>query len=70
MLPKMKLLRIITLTALAAQAAALAIGGKEMIVERDSDGLQNIVSIPNLSQCPRSSYQPSGDTRLRTKLIF
>lgn len=29
--------------ALAAQAAALSIGGKHMVVERDSDGLQDIV---------------------------
>jgi hypothetical protein len=40
----MKLLRALAIAALAAQAAALAIGGRPMIVERDSDGLQDIVS--------------------------
>lgn len=32
--------------AFAAQIAALSVGGKKMIVERDSNGLQNIVSVP------------------------
>lgn len=40
----MKILRTITAFAFAAQAAALSIGGKHMTVERDSDGLQDIVS--------------------------
>lgn len=40
----MKLLRAITVFAFAAQAAALSIGGKNMKIERDSDGLQDIVS--------------------------
>ncbi|PVH82092.1 glycoside hydrolase family 35 protein [Cadophora sp. DSE1049] len=40
----MKLLRAITAFAFAAQAAALSIGGKHMKVERDSDGLQDIVT--------------------------
>lgn len=40
----MKLLRALTITALAAQAAALSIGGRHMKVERGSDGLQEIVS--------------------------
>jgi hypothetical protein len=40
----MKLLRALTCLALAGEAAALSIGGKQMHVERDSDGLQNIVS--------------------------
>lgn len=40
----MKVLRAITAFAFAAQAAALSIGGKHMTVERDSDGLQDIVS--------------------------
>jgi hypothetical protein len=39
----MKLSRALTILGLAAQAVALAIGGKQMIVERESDGLQNIV---------------------------
>ena len=42
----MKLLRALTVAALAVQAAALSIGGKQMSVERDSDGLQNIVCSP------------------------
>lgn len=44
MIFSMKLLRALTVAALATQTAALAIGGKQMLVERDSDGLQNIVS--------------------------
>lgn len=40
----MKLFRAIGVAALAVQAAALSIGGKNMKVERDSDGLQDIVS--------------------------
>jgi hypothetical protein len=39
----MRFLRAITLVGLAAQAVALAIGGKQMLVERESDGLQDIV---------------------------
>jgi hypothetical protein len=42
----MKLLRTLLVAALAAQAAALSVGGKQMVVERESDGLQNIVSGP------------------------
>ena len=42
----MKLLRALVVAALAAQAAALSIGGKQMVVERESDGLQDIVSGP------------------------
>jgi hypothetical protein len=42
----MKLLRALTIAALAVEAAALAIGGKQMTVERDSDGLQDIVTTP------------------------
>jgi hypothetical protein len=40
----MKLPKALTILALAAGALALSIGGKQMHVERDSDGLQNIVS--------------------------
>jgi hypothetical protein len=40
----MKLLSALTSLALAAQAAAIAIGGKHMNVDRDSNGLQSIVS--------------------------
>jgi hypothetical protein len=40
----MKLPRALTALLLAAQAAALSIGGKQMHVERESDGLQDIVS--------------------------
>ena len=40
----MKLLRALAALLLAAQAAALSIGGKQMHVERESDGLQDIVS--------------------------
>ena len=40
----MKFRNIFTFLALAAEAATLTIGGKQMLVERDSDGLQNIVS--------------------------
>jgi hypothetical protein len=45
----MKLLRALTIAALAVEAAALAIGGKQMTVERDSDGLQDIVTTPFFS---------------------
>jgi hypothetical protein len=45
-IPKMRFLRAVTVFALAAQAAALSIGGKQMQVERESDGLQNIVDTP------------------------
>jgi hypothetical protein len=41
---KMKLRKVLTVLALAAEAVALSIGGKQMHVERDSDGLQNVVS--------------------------
>lgn len=47
----MKLLRAFTIAARAATAAALAIGGRQIVIERDSDGLQDIV-------CP--SYIPPG----------
>jgi hypothetical protein len=40
----MKLLRPLAIATLAAQAVALSIGGRQMVVERESDGLQNIVS--------------------------
>ena len=40
----MKLLRALAIAVFTVQAAALAIGQQHMIVERDSDGLQNIVS--------------------------
>ncbi|TAQ91582.1 hypothetical protein B7494_g56 [Chlorociboria aeruginascens] len=40
----MKLFPSLVVFALAAQAAAFSIGGQKMIVERDSDGLQNIVT--------------------------
>jgi hypothetical protein len=46
----MKLLRALTIAALAVEAAALAIGGKQMTVERDSDGLQDIVTTPFFSR--------------------
>jgi hypothetical protein len=39
----MKLSGAVTILGLAAQAVALAIGGKQMHVERESDGLQSIV---------------------------
>ncbi len=39
----MKLSGALTILGLAAQAVALAIGGKQMHVERESDGLQKIV---------------------------
>jgi hypothetical protein len=42
----MRFLRAVIVFALAAQAAALSIGGKQMQVERESDGLQNIVDTP------------------------
>ncbi len=40
----MKLRQVITALGLVAHAAALLIGGRQMHVERDSDGLQEIVS--------------------------
>jgi len=40
----MKLLRALLVLALAMEAAALSLGGKQMHVERGSDGLQNTVS--------------------------
>jgi hypothetical protein len=43
----MKLLRHLAIATLAAQAAALSIGGRQMVVERESDGLQDIVSFLN-----------------------
>jgi hypothetical protein len=49
----MKLLRALTVAALAVQAAALSIGGKQMFVERGSDGLQNIVSAPKIYSSPK-----------------
>jgi hypothetical protein len=48
----MRFLRAVTVFALAAQAAALSIGGKQMQVERESDGLQNIVDTPNMQRWP------------------
>jgi hypothetical protein len=44
----MKLQSILAILALATEAVALSIGGKQMHVERDSDGLQDIVSFPYL----------------------
>lgn len=41
----MKFLRALSVAALAAQAAALSIGGRNMKIERESDGLQDLVSI-------------------------
>jgi hypothetical protein len=49
-IPKMRFLRAVTVFALAAQAAALSIGGKQIQVERESDGLQNIVDTPNFTE--------------------
>jgi len=43
----MKLLRALSVAALAAQAAALTIGGRQMKIERDSDGRQDLVSSPS-----------------------
>ena len=40
----MKFPRALTIAAFAAQTAALAIGGQQITIERDSDGLQDIVS--------------------------
>lgn len=48
----MKLLRAFAIAAFAAQAAALAIGGQRITVERDSDGLQDIVSTNSSSNIP------------------
>lgn len=42
---KMRFLRLLTAVSVAANAAALAIGGKQMHVERESDGLQDTVSL-------------------------
>jgi hypothetical protein len=47
----MKLLRALTVFALAAQGAAMAIGGKQMHVERES-GLQDIVRFSETSTSP------------------
>jgi hypothetical protein len=45
---KMKILQAITVAALAAaQAAALAIGGQNIMVKKSSNGLQNVVGIPS-----------------------
>lgn len=44
----MKLL-VATAAVLVAQAAALVVGGKSMVVKKDSDGLQDIVSCRILS---------------------
>lgn len=40
----MKFLNILAINYLLAQAWALSIGGKHMVIERDSDSLQDIVS--------------------------
>jgi hypothetical protein len=40
----MRLLRAAIVAALVVQTAALSIGGKNMVVKKDSDGLQDIVS--------------------------
>jgi hypothetical protein len=55
----MKLLRALTVAALAAQTVALTIGGKHMKVERDSDGKQDLVS-----SCPEAR------TACRTSIIL
>lgn len=65
----MKLFRALTVAALAAQAAALSIGGKNMIVERDSDGLQDLVSCTPKSKENSTKFDAPGShilSRLRT----
>jgi hypothetical protein len=45
----MKLLSALTSLALVARTLALAVGGKQIFIERDSDGLQDIVSVCGFS---------------------
>lgn len=40
----MRFIQALLAVAFAAQAVALSIGGKHMLIEKDSDGLQDIVS--------------------------
>ncbi|RFU30989.1 hypothetical protein B7463_g5308, partial [Scytalidium lignicola] len=40
----MKFLSLLLISALLGQAAALAVGGQRMVIERESDGLQSIVT--------------------------
>lgn len=42
---KMKLLNALAGLALAAQAAAISIGGRQIVIDRDNVGLQDIVSV-------------------------
>jgi len=63
----MKLLRALTVAALAAQTAALSIGGKNMIVERGSDGLQSLVS-SSLGAIESSSGSNSPDSYTSNRL--
>jgi hypothetical protein len=61
MLPSgaMKFRQALAVFVLVARAAALSIGGKHMHVARDSDGLQDVVSLPyfdgNLSEVDHRS---------------
>jgi hypothetical protein len=41
---RMRISRALTIVTLAAQAVALSVGGRQMLIERESDGLQNIVN--------------------------
>lgn len=41
----MKLLNALASVSLAAQAVALSIGGRQIVIERESVGLQDIVSL-------------------------
>ncbi len=52
----MRLLGALAVGIFAAQAAALAIGGKQMHVERESDGLQDIVCGMRISRIDDFSY--------------
>jgi len=63
----MKLLRTLTVLALAAQVVGLTIGGKQMHVERDSDGLQDIV---RLSMSRSSSQDSSFLLRFHISVLF
>jgi hypothetical protein len=55
----MKFLRALAIAALAAQASALTIGGQRITIERDSDGLQDIVSTPSFYTPRGGSYYGS-----------
>jgi hypothetical protein len=49
----MRFLETLALLGLAAQAIALSIGGKNVVVERESDELQDIVCLDlSHSYCP------------------